>query len=168
MLKIINDLSVFFEDCYREISVREYARMIRITPPTASKTLKEFSKEGLLKMREERGFIFFMANRESQVLRDLSRVYWRIKLEKFVEYIRDTIHPDSVVLFGSLSKLEVTDKSDIDISIFGGFKKDVDIKKFEKNTGREIQIFRFESLDKVNKELKINIMRGVILQGVLR
>jgi len=30
MLKIINELSVFFEDCYREFSVREYARIMKI------------------------------------------------------------------------------------------------------------------------------------------
>ncbi|MBS3099014.1 nucleotidyltransferase domain-containing protein [Candidatus Pacearchaeota archaeon] len=168
MLKIINDLSTFFEDCYREISVREYAREMKITPPTASNLLKDFAKEDLLNMRKERGFLFFYANRESLALRDFSRVYWRNKLNDLVKNIWDDVHPDSIVLFGSLTKLEVNEKSDIDIAIFVGFKKEIDLKKFEKKLGKEIQVFRFESLDKVNKELRVGIMEGYSLKGVLR
>lgn len=48
MLKIINDLTPFFEDCYREISVREYARIMSISPPTASKLLSYYCSEKLL------------------------------------------------------------------------------------------------------------------------
>jgi len=165
MLKIINDFELFFEDCYREISVREYAREMKVAAPTASKMLKGFAKEGLLYMRAERGFIFFRANRESLVLRNLSRIYWGEKLEGLVEYIWDSVHPDSVVLFGSLSKLEVSSRSDIDIAIFGGFKKEIDLKNFEKKLGKEIQSFVFESLDKVNKELRDNMIEGYILRG---
>src|SRR3989344_2835220 len=168
MLKIINERSLFFEDCYREISVREYAREMKTTPPTASKRLKEFASKDLLKQRSERGFLFFCANRESHVLKDFSIIYWREKLKEFVEYVEDFVHPDSIILFGSLTKLEVNEKSDVDIAIFGGFKKDIDLKKFEKKLGKEIQVFRFESLDKVNKELRVGIIGGCSLKGVLR
>jgi hypothetical protein len=33
-------MKLFFEDCYRDISVREYSRETTISPPTASKILK--------------------------------------------------------------------------------------------------------------------------------
>ena len=48
MLNIINNLKPFIEDSYRRINVREYSRLMKISPPTASKTLFELSKEGLL------------------------------------------------------------------------------------------------------------------------
>jgi DNA-binding transcriptional ArsR family regulator len=168
MLRIINDLKLFFEDCYREISVREYARAMMITAPTASKILKCFAEEGLLHRKDERGFIFFRTNRESLVLRDLSRIYWSEKLYGLVEHIVDSVHPNSIVLFGSLSKLEVSGKSDIDIALFGSFKKELNLKKFEKKLGKEIQTFVFESLDKVSKNLKTSIVNGYALKGVLR
>jgi len=165
MLDIIYRLSVFFEDCYREFSVREYSREIGVSPPTASKMLKGFVKEELLSMREERGFLLFRVNRESFVMRDLSRVYWAGKLGKLNILLRDELYSDAVVLFGSLSKLEVTRDSDVDVVVFSKSKKDVDLSKFEKKLGREIQIFVFESLGKINKELRANVINGYILGG---
>ena len=167
MLNIINELSVFFEDCYREFSVREYSRQIKVSPPTSSKILKKFANEGLLLMREERGFLLFRINRENNVVRDLSRMYWGNKLNDLVSYLDNIIYPGAVVLFGSLSKLEVRKESDIDIAIFGGLKKDINLLKFEKKIGREVQLFSFESLGKVNKELRNNIINGYVLGGYL-
>jgi len=46
MLNIINSLMPFFEDCYRRINVREYSRLRKSSPPTASKILFELNKEG--------------------------------------------------------------------------------------------------------------------------
>jgi len=85
-----------------------------------------------------------------------------------VDYLVDKMYVDSVVLFGSLSKLEVSERADIDLAIFTKFKKGLDLKKFEKKLGKEIQTFVFESLDKVNKELRIAIVNGYTLKGVLR
>ena len=35
----------FFQDCYRRINVREYSRLMKISPPTASKLLSSYSQE---------------------------------------------------------------------------------------------------------------------------
>jgi predicted nucleotidyltransferase len=168
MLKTINNLTPFFEDCYREISVREYAREVKVSPPTASKILNSFTKEAFLKKREERGFLLFSANRESNHMRDLSRIYWKEKIKELTKFIEEELYPDSIVLFGSLGKLEVTPDSDMDIVVFGKIEKDLDLNKLEKKLGRKIQIFIFEDLGKVNKELRNNIMNGYILGGWLR
>jgi predicted nucleotidyltransferase len=165
MLKRINELKPFFEDCYRELGVREYAREIKVTPPTASKMLKEFAKQDLLKQREERGFLLFRANRESSILKKLSHIYWEEKLKELVQHISEELHPDAIVLFGSLSKLEVHQKSDIDLAVFTKFEKKMNLEKFEKKLDKEIQLFVFESLEKVNKELRANILRGDIMEG---
>lgn len=166
MLEKINNLGVFFEDCYREISVREYSRKINISPPTASKLLKKFVDEGLLDMREERGFLLFRVNRDSIIMRDLSRIYWRIKLNKLTNYIK-SFNPKSIVLFGSLSKLEAKKDSDIDLAVFGIEKEKINIEKFEKKYKRNIQIFLYKSLSSVNEELRLNILNGYILRGYL-
>ena len=168
MLDILYRLSVFFEDCYREFSVREYSREIGVSPPTASKLLKGFVKDGLLLSREERGFLLFKVNRESFVMRDLSRMYWGGRLDDLNILLRDELYSDAIVLFGSLSKLEALKKSDIDIAVFSKSKKRVDLAKFEKKLSREIHLFVFESLEKVNKELRLNIIDGYMLWGYLR
>lgn len=167
MLKIINDLQPYFKNCYREFSVREYSREIGVSPPTASKMLNGFVSEGLLKRRNERGFLLFRINRENLIVRDLSCIYWNEKLKELIKFLGDELYASSIVLFGSLSKLETTEKSDIDIAVFSKSKKNIDLKKFEKKLGREIQIFVFESLEKINKELRRNILNGYILGGYL-
>ncbi len=167
MLEIVNRLSVFFEDCYREVSVREYAREMGISPPTASKFLNGFVDEGFLERREERGFLLFRVDGESSVLRNLGRIYWGERLAKLIMFLRDEVGFGSIVLFGSLDKLEVTGKSDIDLAVFGGSKKRVNLEKFEKKLGREIQLFRFVNLGEVDEELRLNIVNGCVMEGYL-
>jgi len=166
MLKKINGLAPFFEDCYREISVREYSREIGISPPTASKILKEYSNDGFLSKREHRGFIFFIINRENKILQDLSRIYWAGKLKKFFDCVEKTF-PKAIVLFGSLSKLEARKESDVDVAVFGSSKK-IDIVKFEKEIGREIHVFYYDSFEKVNKKIRVAILNGYLVRGYLQ
>lgn len=165
MLEIINNLKPFFEDCYRELGVREYAREIKISPPAASQKLKYFEKEGLLKKRKERSSLLFRASRESKILEDLSRIYWGIRLKKLVEHLNLKYFNPAIILFGSLSKLEARKESDIDICLFSNLRKKLSLSKFEKIYGRKIQLFIFGSLDKINKELKNNIINGYFLRG---
>jgi hypothetical protein len=168
MLDILNNLKPFFEDCYKEIGVREYSRIVKISPPTASKLLKDFETEGFLKKREERGFLLFRTNRENSVLRDFSRIYWRIKLANLINHLNSEFHNPTIILFGSLSKLEVSSSSDIDITILTRIKKNTNLDKYEKELGRKIQLFRFDSSAKINsKELKNNIFNGYLIEGVM-
>jgi len=169
MLKMINSLSLFIEDCYRELGVREYSRIIKISPPTASNLLKEFEKQRLLKKRSERGFLLFRANRESPILRDLSKIYWRERLKELIENLNDKFHNPTILLFGSIIKLETKKDSDLDLVLFSKFKKDFDLRSYEKKLGRKIQVFTFKSLSNIkSKELKTNILNGYIIQGEIK
>ena len=164
MLKIINNLKPFFEDCYKEMGVREYSRVMKITPPTASKLLKKYFSKGLLKKRLDRNYLLFAVNQQSKTMRDLSRIYWRNKLDKLIKYL-ESFFPKAIILFGSLSKLETRKNSDVDIILLGFFKKKINLKKFEKELKREIQVFQYDCLDNVNKGLRLNAINGYILRG---
>ncbi|HLD49466.1 MAG TPA: nucleotidyltransferase domain-containing protein [archaeon] len=167
MLKIINDLSVFIEDCYRRINVREYARIMGISAPTASKLLVYYSKEGLLKKGNYRNYILFYANKNSRDFIDLSRIYWRHILNRLTESMEKKLVNPTIILFGSLSKAESKKNSDIDIAVFAE-KKEIDISDFEKKLKRKIEIFWFASLNDVkSKELLNNIKNGYVLAGRL-
>ena len=166
MLKLLNVLSPFIEDCYREFGVREYSRIARITAPTASKLLKGFEVEGLLKKRLERRYLLFRANRENNVLKDLSRIYWWQRLKKLIDYLDSELHSPTIILFGSLAKLEAKKDSDIDLAVLTNINKSLNIKKYEKLFSREIQLFAFKSLSAIsNNELKNNVLNGYIIHG---
>lgn len=168
MLNIINNIQPFIEDNYRRINVREYARIIKISPPTASKLLSNLNKDGLIKKEEDRQYIFYHANKESKVFVDLCRIYWGAVLEKsgIIENIKEELLNPVVILFGSLSKAEVKENSDIDLAIFTPTKKELKLEKFEKILGRKIQVFIFSKKEELkSKELLNNILNGYKILG---
>jgi predicted nucleotidyltransferase len=167
MLEIINNLVPFFEDCYRRISVREYAKLVNISPPTASKLLAYYHKEGFLKKEEYRNYIFFYANKDNKQFIDFSRIYWKIKLKEIIEFANKKLLNPCMVLFGSLAKAEAKKDSDIDLAIFAS--KKVDFSIFESKLKRKIQIFWFKSLKDIkSEELANNILNDYILNGRLK
>ena len=168
MLKIINNLKPFFEDCYRRINVREYARLEKVSPPTASKILFEFSQENLLLIEKDRNYIFYYANKNNKIFIELSRIYWRLKLNKMVEFFNKNLANPTIILFGSLSKAETKEDSDIDICIIG-HKKKMNINNFEVSLRRKIQLFFYDSIKNIkNKELANSIITGYVLTGRLK
>ncbi len=168
MLKIINDLKPFFEDCYRRISVREYAKIMHISPPTASKTLSYYAAERILLRTAYRNYILFYANKESRVFVGLSRIYWSGRLSGLVEFIERKLANPTMVLFGSLSKAEVKPDSDVDLVVFAA-KMNLDLAVFEKKMKRKIQLFWFDLFKNIkSNELSGNIMNGYVLAGRLR
>src|SRR3989338_841861 len=165
MLEIINNLKPFFENCYARVNVRQYARLMRITPPTASTLLKSYEKHGLLVIEKDRNYIMFHSNRESRNFIMLSRIYWQGKLKELTKFIEQA-PPDAIVLFGSLSKGETRPDSDIDLAIFG--IDELDVGGFEKQLKRKIQTFWFGSLKEIkNANLRNNIINGHVLSGRL-
>lgn len=167
MLKIINDLRPFFEDCYRRIGVREYAKIMRLSPPTASRLLTGYHKDGVLLREKYRNYILFYANKNSKDFIDVSRIYWRHRLEDFVMHAERRLASPSIILFGSLSKGEAKADSDVDIAIFAREKK-LETEGVEKKTGRKLQIFWFRTLeDATSKGLVNAIINGCVLRGKL-
>lgn len=168
MLEIINNLKLFFEDCYRRINVREYSRLMKVSPPTASKMLSEFNKDGLLLTEKDRNYIFYHSNKNNNIFADLSRIYWKIKLDPLIKFLDENLTNPAIILFGSLSKAEAKNDSDIDLCIIG-HKKELDLKKFETSLKRKIQLFFFNSLSDIkNRELANSIINGSVLKGRLK
>jgi predicted nucleotidyltransferase len=168
MLSIVNNLKPFIEDCYRRINVREYSRLMKVSPPTASKILSEFNKEELLSMEKDRNYIFYYANKNSDIFTDLSRIYWKGKLNALISFLDENLTSPGIILFGSLSKSETKENSDIDLCVIG-HKKELNLKNFENNLKRRIQLFFFDSVEDIkNKELANNIINGHILNGRLK
>lgn len=158
MLDIFNNLSPFFEDVFREISVREYGRMRKISAPTASLLLKGFAKEGILIMRAERNLLLFRANRESGLFADFAIGYWRSILNKAFEPLREKIIFRKIILFGSIAKIE--NRIDSDIDMFIDIKPiKLDISGIERVIKRKIQLHFSNALS--NKHLEANIKEGI-------
>ena len=158
MLDIFNRLQPFFEDSYLESGVREYSRLVNISPPCASDWLKRFEKEGILASRLERNHLLFRTNRNSLALKHISLAYWSVKLMKLVEHLSNKLNEPDIWLFGSLTKLETRKESDIDIFV-NCTEQDIDVEDFEKLFNRKIEIHFKESYS----ALEANIQKGLKL-----
>jgi predicted nucleotidyltransferase len=167
MLREVNNLSLLFEDRYRGINVGEYYRLVNISPPFPSKFLKNLDKQGILKIILERRTLLSKINSEYILIRDLSRIYRNQKLQGIIGFITKEISCSSIVLFGSLLKLEFIMESGIHIVILVAGRKNINFLNFEKKIGRKIKLFFFESLEKVNNQLNKNITYCHLLVGYL-
>lgn len=168
MLTIFYDLEPFFTDNYRRINVREYARIRKTTPPTASKLLAYYHDEELINKEQDRNYIFYSANNESSLFIQLSRAYWNACLEKagLKDYLEKELISPLVILFGSFSKAEIKKDSDIDLAVFTASQSAINMEHFEKKLNRKIHLFRFRNRDDIkNPGLLNNILKGVILTG---
>ena len=168
MLDIFNSLEPFFKESYRRINVREYARIQKISPPSASKYLEEFHKQALLEKEEELNYIFYKANKKNPLFISLSQMYWYQQFKKggLLLYIEQELINPIIIIFGSFAKAEINENSDIDIAIFSDTKKKTDLNSFEKKLGRKIQVFYFQKREDIkNKELLNNILNGYKMGG---
>lgn len=171
MFKELNILKPFLEDPQREFNVRELARIVKITPATASKKLKLFSKKGILSHRKERILDLYKANLDNSPYTDLKTYYniRKIRDSDLIEELNKFYLKPSIVLFGSASLGLDTKSSDIDLLIISENKENFDVKKFEKRLNRNIQLFIEKSLKEIkNKHLIRNILNGMILQGEIK
>ena len=101
----------------------------------------------------------------NKIFTDLSRIYWKDKLNALINFLDENLTNPCIILFGSLSKSETKENSDIDLCIIG-HKKELNLKNFENNLKRKIQLFFFSSREDIkNKELASNIINGYILKG---
>src|SRR3989344_1903144 len=117
MFKELNIMKLFFEEPTREFNVREVARLLEISPATASKELKAFVKKGLLKERKERILNLYKADLESDLYKDL-KIYYntrKIKDTKLIDSLNKFYLKPAIVMFGSCASGIDTETSDFDL-----------------------------------------------------
>ena len=161
----------FFLNPTAKMRVRQLERELNLSLPSVIRYCKELRKEGILKIITIGDVNFYAADRSSEAfllekkLFNLRQIY----LSGFVKYLREELSNPTIILFGSYSRGEDVEESDIDIYVESSFKKELSIGKFEKILRRNIHLFKFKDIKKIgNKKLADNILNGIILNGFLR
>jgi len=159
----------FFKKPTKKHQIREISRETEISLPSTSKYIKELTKEGFLEKVEEGTYSGYKASmnqkfklyKKLETLRLLEETGLTTELEK-------SFHPNAIVLYGSASKGEDTEKSDIDLLIVAE-EKDFELKEYEKKFKRPINLqFITEEELKQNKEFSNSIANGIVLKGFLK
>ncbi|MEA3414502.1 MAG: nucleotidyltransferase domain-containing protein [Nanoarchaeota archaeon] len=164
-------LTLFIKEPEREFHVREIAKILKRSPTTISKYLKEY--KNILLSKNKLNHLIFKANTESTKFKQLKLNYNLNILHEsgLVNYLsKEFNHPSAIILFGSFAKAENNSNSDIDLLLISSKKQEPNLKKFEKKIGHKIQLFihsekELEKLKIKNKELFNNWINGIVIQG---
>jgi len=149
--------------------MREISRRTKITQPSVINHLNALLKEGLI-LREKKGiYPTYKANRDIELFKLYKKIdiMLKIKQTSLVDYIYDSCSPDAIILFGSGSNGDDTENSDIDLFVQAPEKK-LNLLQYEKKLNRKINIFFEENFSKLSKELKNNILNGIIIRGYIK
>lgn len=162
-------LQEFFDFPRKDFQMREVSRRTKITQPSVINHLKALVKEELITKEKKGIYPTFRANRENELFKlyKKSDLILKIKQIGLLDCIYDSCVPNSIILFGSASKGEDVEESDIDLFIQSTEKK-LELNKYEKVLNRKIMLFFEENFSRLNAELKNNILNGIILKGYIK
>ncbi len=124
-------LEVFIKDPFREIHLREIARLSKVSLNNVDNSLRLFVKDDMFKRREVSNMVFFKPNLESEALLKIfeylelekkKEFYYKNKkiarlLQKYTQGIIELSNKkiQLIILFGSVARGEWAKGSDIDI-----------------------------------------------------
>ena len=167
-------LELFIREPEREFHVREIAKLLKKSPTTISKYLKDYEFRKILTSSKKLNHLLFKANTESMRFKQLKLSYNLNTLNEsgLIDYLTEEFnHPKAIILFGSFAKAENNKNSDVDILVVSNLKKQVELGKFRKKIGNEIQIFihsdkEIQNMKKTNKNLLNSFINGITLYGL--
>jgi len=161
-------MQCFFDYPRKNFQIRELSRDSKIANPSAIEYTRRLLKEGLIIKEKISTYYSYKANRESKIFRFYKKIdiITRLHDTGLIEHIDNSCFPKVIILFGSASMGEDTENSDIDIYVNSKAKK-LNLEKYEKALKRKVNILFEEDFNKINKELKNNIINGTIMEGYL-
>jgi len=160
-------LEVFFKKPTTTHFIREISREIKLAPPSVKIIINNLIKQELLKPKKSKPFDGYVANRENDAFLFYKRAHNFLSLYNLKNLIVESIHPKSIILFGSYSRGEDIETSDIDILIISKVKKEFKLSEIEKKLKRKINIMVVEDLKKLDSLILNKIYNGIILYGGL-
>jgi len=162
-------LRILYINSGKELNQREIAKKLRVSPTAVSKSLNLLEKENLIVIKKQRNMNLNLVefNTDNLEMIDMKRVD-NLKMvyeSKIIRFLEEIFTGCAIILFGSYSRGEDTIDSDIDIAVIGSKYKEIDLRKFENMLERKITINFYNSFKDIHKNLKSNILSGILLSG---
>lgn len=146
---------------------RQIAQELNVSPTAIAKALPLLEKELLIIIKKDKNGNYVQLNRDAEPAISLKRVE-NLKLiyeSGLKKQLEEAFPGATVILFGSYSRGDDTLQSDIDIAVIGRKEKHIDISKYEKMLERKIVLNFYPALKDIHKNLRENILNGIILTG---
>lgn len=169
---ILKTAEPFFLNPTKGHYLMDISRNIGLAHTSVKKNLEKLMKFGLIvEIVEKKGgrkFPIYKADINSKIFRKYKNIYnlSSILESGIADYIEEKLMPKSIVLFGSYARGEDNENSDIDLFVECK-KEELSLEKFERKLGRKIELHFNEKFTSYPKELKNNIINGMVLSGFL-
>ncbi len=153
-----------------KMRVREIERKLKIPLPSTIRYCKELKNEEILEKEKIGNVDFYISNKGNEKYLLKKKFYNLEQLYSvgLVEYIKRKLSNPGIIVFGSYSKGEDIESSDIDLYLETPSLKKINLEKFENILKRKIQLFRYRNLKKIkNENLTNNIINGFVLNGFI-
>ena len=151
------------------LNQRTLARLLKVSPTAIGKAIVLLKKEKMIKVEKGNAInitavTFNFDNQKALLWKKIENLKLIYESELSNE-LEERFPGTTIILFGSYARGDDTSTSDIDIAIIGGTEKDVSLEDFEKKLERKINLQFYQSLGEVEKNLKNNILNGIVLSG---
>lgn len=158
-------LQLFFDSPTKQFQLREISRLVDLGLPSVKNYVSLLEKADLVK-REKRGLYwsYGASNNESFRIYKRNDILLRLHESGLLSYLEDECVPDAIILFGSASRGEDRETSDVDLFILSE-EKEFRLKKYEEKLKRKISLHFEKSISKIPKELRNNVLNGIVLRG---
>ncbi len=162
-------LTEFFDFPRKDFQMRELSRRTGVAQPSVINHLDILVGEGLILKERKSIYPSFRANRENINFKLLKRqkLIWRMRTLGLLDYLETEYTPNCIILFGSGSRGEDTEESDLDIFIQAE-ENELNLQKYEKKLNRKISLLFEPKIDALSKELLNNLINGQVLSGYLK
>jgi predicted nucleotidyltransferase len=158
---------LFLDNPSREFHLREMSRMLRISMPTIITATDKLAKDKLIIKEKGKVITKVFANRENNNFINYKRVYNLKKIydSKLIKHISDIYnYPKNITLFGSYSRGDDIESSDIDIAVITSKKINPDLEEYERYLKRNISIHEID-LNTITKEFQASLFNGIVMEG---
>ena len=149
------------------LSQREIAKILGVSPTAVSNSIKALKKNNMIKVEKTKTINFISFNRDDQRAVDLKRAenLKNIYISGLADFLESELPGGTIMLFGSYSKGEDTNASDMDIAVIERKEKAIELEKYENSLNRKININFYNSWKDIHKHLRNNILNGILLHG---
>ena len=152
-------LEFFFEHPGKKYTVRSLEKQTKISRSTVQYYLKDFKEKGLISIDNK-----WFDNPHNKLIKQQYFVR-KISESGLLDYLEKELGASSIILFGSFAKGESIKESDIDLFVECARDKELNLKKFEKKIGHNIEIFMKRKITQLPSKLLNNVVNGIKLRG---
>lgn len=165
-------MGLFFLYPNKEFYLLELTRKINLAHTSVKRNLMDLVDNNIIMQKVKkvgsRDFPVYKANTESYSYKKYKKInnFIAINESGLIEFLEQQLMPKSIVLFGSYMRGEDFEDSDIDLFVECE-SEEIDVSVYEYKLQRKIQIHFRQDFNKYSKELKNNIINGIVLSGFL-